>query len=91
MTILDLWLTGGAFNDANYSNDKYDELILGAKSTADQDVRFKNMREAEKILMEDMAVVPVYFYTQPYAVKSNVEGIYKLPLFYPTLTYADIK
>jgi len=91
MTILDLWLSGGAFNDSRYANPKYDELILGAKATADQEVRFNNMREAETMLMEDMPVVPVYFYTQPYAVKPNVEGVYKLPLYYPTLTYADIK
>lgn len=91
MTILDLWLTESSFNDAKYNNPKYDELILGAKATADQDVRFKNMREAEAMLMEDMPIIPVYFYTQPYAVKPNVEGIYKLPLYYPTITYADIK
>ena len=90
MTFMDLWLTGGAFNDSGYSNAKYDELILGAKATADQTVRFNNMREAELIIMEDMPIVPVYFYTQPYAVKSNVDGIYKLPLYYPTLTYAEI-
>lgn len=91
MTILDLWWSGSAFNDANYNNPEYDRLILETKATADPDVRFKNMRDAETILMEDMPVVPVYFYTQPYAVKSNVSGIYKLPLFYPTLTYADIQ
>src|SRR5690606_19236218 len=90
MTILDLWLTGGAFNDARYSNAEYDRLLLEAKGTADQDIRMKNMREAEKILMEDMPVIPVYFYTQPYAVKPNVEGIYKLPIYYPTITYAEI-
>jgi oligopeptide transport system substrate-binding protein len=91
MTILDLWLTGGAFNDARYSNAEYDKLILEAKGTADQNIRFNNMREAEKILMKDMPIIPVYFYTQPYAVKPNVEGIYKLPIYYPTITYANIK
>lgn len=91
MTMLDLWWSGSSFNDANYNNPEYDRLILETKATADQTVRFNNMREAEKILMEDMPVVPVYFYTQPYAVKPNVTGIYKLPLFYPTLAYADIQ
>ena len=91
MTVLDLWLTESSFNDANFFNAKYDELIKGAKATADQNIRFNNMREAEAILMEEMPIIPVYFYTQPFAVKANVEGIYKLPLYYPTLTYADIK
>lgn len=91
MTILDLWLSTSSFNDAKWNNPKYDELILDTKATADQDVRFMNMREAEALVMEEMPIIPIYFYTQPYAVKSNVEGIYKLPLYYPTLTYADIK
>ena len=91
MTVLDLWLSDSSFNDANYNNPEYDRLIKETKSTADQNVRFNNMRAAEKMFMEDMPVVSVYFYTQPYAVKPNVEGIYKMPLNYPTLTYADIK
>ncbi|TJX14402.1 peptide ABC transporter substrate-binding protein [Tissierella creatinini] len=91
MTMLDLWWSGSSFNDANYNNPEYDRLILETKATADQTVRFNNMRAAEKILMEDMPVVPIYFYTQPYAVKPNVTGIHKLPLFYPTLAYADIQ
>ena len=91
MTILDLWTTESSFNDANFSNAKYDELIKGAKATADQNIRFNNMREAEAILMEELPIIPVYFYTQPFAVKPNIVGIYKLPLYYPTLAYADIK
>lgn len=90
MTMLDLWYTDGPFNDAGYSNPEYDKLIDIAKSTADQKVRFDAMREAEAILMEDLPIVPVYFYTQPYAVKPYVTGVYKIPIQYPTITYADI-
>lgn len=90
MTMLDLWYTDGPFNDANYSNPEYDKLIDIAKGTADQKIRFDAMRKAEKILMEDVPVVPVYFYTQPYAVKPYVTGVYKIPINYPTITYADI-
>lgn len=90
MTMLDLWYTDGPFNDANYSNPEYDKLIDIAKGTADQKVRFDAMRKAEAILMEDVPIVPVYFYTQPYAVKPYVTGVYKIPINYPTITYADI-
>jgi oligopeptide transport system substrate-binding protein len=90
MTMLDLWYSTGPFNDAGYNNPEYDRLIDIAKSTADQKVRFDAMREAEAILMEDLPIVPVYFYTQPYAVKPYVSGVYKLPINYPTITYADI-
>jgi oligopeptide transport system substrate-binding protein len=91
MTMIELWWSDSAFNDAKYNNPKYDKLLLEAKTTMDQKVRMGNFREAEKMLMEDMPVIPVYFYTQPYVQKSNVEGIVKVPIRYPVITYADIK
>lgn len=90
MTFLDLWASDSSFNDVNYNNPEYDALLKEAKSTIDQDVRMESMRKAEKMLMEDMPVLPVYFYTQPYTVKSNVSGIIKVPVRYPVITYADI-
>jgi len=90
MTFIDLWWSDSSFNDAKYNNKKYDELVFTAKGTADQKVRFDAMREAEKILMNDMPIIPVYFYTQPYAQKSYVTGVFKPLVNYPKLTYADI-
>lgn len=91
MTMLDLWYSTSSFNDANYNNPAYDALIDEVKASSDQKLRFEKMREAEKMLMADMPVAPVYFYTLPYMVKPNIEGVYKTLLNYPTLTYAEIK
>lgn len=91
MTFIDLWWSESAFNDAKYNNPEYDALVAEAKSTADQKVRFEAMRKAENMLMEDMPVIPIYFYTQPYAQKPYVSGIYKPLVNYPKLTYADIE
>ncbi|MCK9267745.1 MAG: peptide ABC transporter substrate-binding protein [Alkaliphilus sp.] len=90
VAFLDLWCSDSAFNDAKYNNPKYDELIKEAKSTNDQNVRMAAMKEAEIILMEAMPIIPIYFYTQPYTVKSNVSGIFKVPVRCPIITYADI-
>ena len=90
MTFVELWLSSSSFNDAKYNNPEYDKLVLKARSTADQKVRFDAMREAEKIVMEDMPIIPVYFYTQPFAQKPYVTGVYKPLVNYPKLTYADI-
>ncbi|HWR61446.1 MAG TPA: peptide ABC transporter substrate-binding protein [Clostridia bacterium] len=90
MTFIDLFLTDGAFNDADYSNPEYDKLVLEAKGTIDQKVRMENMRKAEKILMDAMPIIPVYFYTQPYAQKPYVTGIFKPLNRYPYFIYADI-
>ncbi|WP_455256841.1 ABC transporter substrate-binding protein [Peptoniphilus asaccharolyticus] len=91
MTMLDLFVTGGEQNYSSYSNPEFDALIKEAKNTDDQAVRMENMRKAEKILMEDMPIIPVYFYTQPYFVQENVKGVYKPLLQYPILTYAEVE
>ncbi len=90
MTILDLWWSESAFNDVKYNNEEYDKLIAESKATDDQNIRMENIRNAEKMIMEDMAVIPIYFYTQPYVVKENVSGITYVPVRYPMITYADI-
>lgn len=90
MTFVDLWYSTSSFNDAKFSSAEYDKYIDTAKSSVDPAVRFEAMRNAEKLLMENMPVAPVYFYTQPYVQKSYVTGIYKPLINYPVMTYADI-
>lgn len=90
MTMLELWWSQSSFNDVKYNNPEYDALLDEAKSTVDQSVRMEAMRKAEKMLAEDMPVIPVYFYTQPYIVKEGVTDIIKVPIRYPVITYADI-
>lgn len=91
MTFLDMFMTGNGQNDGKYSNAEYDKLLTEAKKTADQKVRMDNMKQAEKILMDDMAIIPLYFYSKSYIVKPNVTGVYTTLTNYPFMTYADIQ
>lgn len=82
-SFLDMWYTGGGNNDAQYSNKDYDAKIDAAKATAVQEERMKAFHEAEDILIEqDNVLVPVYFYTQPYMIKDDIQGMYYTPLGY---------
>ncbi|EHL18434.1 hypothetical protein HMPREF9630_00159 [Peptoanaerobacter stomatis] len=90
MTFMDLWLTGAPNNYVSYSNPEYDKLIKEAQASTDQKLRMDNMKAAERMILEDAAIVPIYFYTHPYVVKPNVKGIYKTAINYPNLTYAEI-
>lgn len=83
MTFLDMWLTGGGNNDAQYSNPDYDAKIQEAKATSDVATRMKLMHEAEDILMkQDWVVNPLYFYTQSYMLTDGIQGMYYCPLGY---------
>ncbi|MDR7856994.1 peptide ABC transporter substrate-binding protein [Tissierella sp.] len=90
ITFIELWESSSPFNDAKYNNPEYDKMVKIAKTSGDKAERFEAMRAAEKMIMEDMPVVPVYFYTQPYAQKSYVKGVYKPLVNYPKLTYAEL-
>lgn len=90
MTFMDLWLSTSSFNDCKFNNKEYDKLVNLAKSTTDQKVRMDAMRKAEKIIMDEMPIVPVYFYTQPYAQKPYITGVFKPLDGYPIFTYADM-
>lgn len=88
MSFLDMWMTGGGNNDAQYSNAKYDDLIKQAKSTNDPAERMKLMHEAEDILMgEDVVHAAIYFYTNK-NMSQGFKGMYYTPLGYYFFTYA---
>ena len=83
MSFLDMWLTGGGNNDAQYSNADYDALIQQAKATADPAERMELMHQAEDILVgQDWVVNPLYFYTQKYMLADGIQGMYYTPLGY---------
>jgi oligopeptide transport system substrate-binding protein len=75
MTYADLWVTGGGHNNTNWSNPKYDELIAFAKNSPDLKARAEAMFEAEKILLEDGPIVPIYFRNVAYAKQPFVQGV----------------
>ncbi|PKR83839.1 peptide ABC transporter substrate-binding protein [Heyndrickxia camelliae] len=90
MTFMDLWVSNGSYNDAKWSNKDYDALIKKAKTSMDPATRMTAMHDAEKILMDEMPIIPIYFYTKPYALKSYVSGFFTPINRYPQYIYADI-
>ncbi|MFD1707764.1 peptide ABC transporter substrate-binding protein [Siminovitchia sediminis] len=91
MTFMDLWVTGGSFNDANWSHSEYDQNIKFAKSSMDEKERMDALHKAEEILMDEMPIIPIYFYTKPFTVKPYVSGIFTPINRYPQFIYADIE
>ena len=83
ISFLDMWMTGGGNNDAQYENEEYDSLIKEAKTTTDVKERMELLHKAEdKIIGEDNALAPLYFYTQKYMLADGIEGLYYCPLGY---------
>ena len=75
-TFLDMWVTDGPQNDTNWSNKEYDALIYGAASESDPAKRMEMLSRAEQIFIDEMPVIPIYFYTSLNIVKGNVRGFF---------------
>ncbi len=91
MTFIDMWVTNGGNNDTGWSNAQYDALVAKAKSTGDQTVRMQAMHDAEKILMDEMPIAPIYFYTRPELIKPYIKDFYTSALGYTDFKQAYIE
>jgi len=70
--LLAIFATGNAYNDPNYSSAAYDAAISAALATTDLETHFDKLYEAEEILMTDMPIIPVYYYSDYVYAKDYV-------------------
>ncbi|SBW11570.1 conserved exported hypothetical protein [uncultured Eubacteriales bacterium] len=92
ISFLDMWVTGGGNNDAQYSNPDFDAAIAEAKSTADPAKRMEALHRAEDLIMgQDWALGPIYFYTQKCMIDPTIDGVFYTPLGYYIFGYATQK
>lgn len=54
----------------------YDKLLEEARTEVDTAKRTDDLIQAEKMLMDTNAVIPLYFYNDIWMMKSNVSGVY---------------
>lgn len=73
----DLFVTGNSYNRGQYSNEEYDKLVeaSGTTNAGDPEKRWNDMVEAEKILMEDMGIAPVYQKAEAHMRNEKVKGV----------------
>jgi oligopeptide transport system substrate-binding protein len=75
-TFLGLWTSDSGNNKTGWANAQYDALIQKAQFEADEQKRNEFFREAERILMDELPVIPVYFYVSTSMVKPYVRGYF---------------
>lgn len=89
-TFLNMFVTGGGNNKTGWSNSRYDELIAKANRTLDQQERYQYFQEAERILMDEVPIIPIYTYTYKYLLHPAVEGWYDNILDYHPYKYVSL-
>jgi oligopeptide transport system substrate-binding protein len=77
-----LWYTPSPYNRVRWHNEAYDKLIDAAKITADDAARYKIYAQAEKVLLDDWAMAPLYIRMQLSLMQPNVKDVHLTPFRY---------
>jgi len=71
-TFFDIWRTGDGNNDTGFSNAEYDRLLQSALNSSSEAERMANYVKMDAILMDEVPLIPVYFYTRAYAINPKL-------------------
>ncbi|MFO1426848.1 MAG: peptide ABC transporter substrate-binding protein [Steroidobacteraceae bacterium] len=63
-------------NTAHYRSARYDELLLAAARETDGAKRRASLEQAERVLLADQPLIPIYFYVNKHLVNPQVRGWY---------------
>jgi oligopeptide transport system substrate-binding protein len=73
-TFSELFISESGMNTGGFTNVRYDELVGKASVTADQAARGAMLEEAERILLGEMPIMPIYFYVSQAMISPKLQG-----------------
>jgi len=73
-TFLDLMRPNRGNNKTGWENMDFDALVEQANTINDQEKRYELLYEAEKILIDNMPIIPLYTYVRVYQLSPDVKG-----------------
>ncbi len=90
MTYLDMFVTTSGNNHTGWSNAEYDALIEKAYAEGDPEKHMELMIEAEKLLMDEMPIGPIYFRVRDYVTSDKFSGVIRNAFQDGVMTYATL-
>ncbi len=76
VNFLELFVNVEGNNRTYWHNDEYSKLINETYSMSAHAKRLENFKKAEKILMDEMPFMPIYFSTYNYIKQDNLKDVY---------------
>ncbi|MGN7759882.1 peptide ABC transporter substrate-binding protein [Paenibacillus sp. 22594] len=73
---LELFTSWSAANDTGWGNKQYDNYLRQARQQPDPAERIRYYAKAERLLMDQMVVIPLYYYTSDVLHKPNIQNVY---------------
>lgn len=75
-TFLEYFTTWSADNDSGWGNKQYDNYIVQARQKQDPAERMSLYAKAEKMLIDEMVILPLYYYVADVLKQPNVHNVY---------------
>ena len=89
--ILDLkFHSKSALNDVGYDNPEADSLLERARLEQDPEARLGLYQEAERLILEDVAWIPLYFNQSHVVINKDIEGWFEPPMVIPRLRFVKV-
>ncbi len=85
-----LFGSGSEYNIGEYSSAGVDDLLLAAGREQDIDISLDLYRQAERLLVEDAACIPLWFYNSYALIKPYISGYSLNPLGYASLNRVSV-
>ncbi len=73
-TFADLMTSQSGNNDTGWKNPSYDKLIDSAARERTETTRYTLLQQAEKLLLDEAPIAPVFFGTRTYLLRPEVKG-----------------
>jgi len=89
MTMLSIFQSENASNDTQWSSVEFDYRLRQVQYTTDEEKRIQLLQEAERILMEDMVAIPLFWMSSEHLVSPRVKGWYPNVMDYHPWKYVS--
>jgi oligopeptide transport system substrate-binding protein len=73
-TFAELYQSASGLNTSGWANERYDQLLNRGATESDPVQRAEYLQEAERILLDELPILPIYFYVTVRLVKPWVGG-----------------
>ena len=75
-TFLEIFIGNSPINFSRWANEKYDSILSQAAGETDPGKRLKLLGTAEKILLEELPIIPIFAESKTFLINPKITGFY---------------
>ncbi len=91
LAFLGIFATGHGNNRTGYSSAAFDRLLSEARSESSAKKRQAVCVDMERLLLQDLPVIPIYFKVRDYAVRKDIRGVVRSAFQSLSFRYAYVE